>query len=151
MCQKQTLASKRHYRARSERPGSRRCKAAGFTRPEWQPITNAPAEAGAKSGLMKLALAMTDESQHDQQIAARPPCPRCMCGARGMSSSDRCGAGGRAVRDGAVLVRGARRRVALDLGGGAGAAGDADRRVVGEVVGGTSRQCPLYRRWLSGS
>jgi len=32
-----------------------------------------PAEAGAKFGLMKLALAMTDESQHDQQIAARPP------------------------------------------------------------------------------
>src|SRR5262245_18318185 len=46
--------------------------------------------------------------------------------------------GGRAVRDGAVPVRGARRRVALDLGGGAGAAGGADRRVVGGVVGASS-------------
>src|SRR5215510_204194 len=52
--------------------------------------------------------------------------------------------GGRAVRDGAVPVRGARRRVALDLGGGAGAAGGADRRVVGGVVEGASNQCPLY-------
>jgi len=50
------------------------------------------------------------------------------------------GAGCRAVRDGAVPVRGARRRVALDLGGGAGAAGSADRRVVGGVVGAAARE-----------
>src|SRR5215510_14061888 len=48
--------------------------------------------------------------------------------------------GGRAVRDGAVPFRGSRRRVALDLGGGAGAAGGADRQVVGGVVGGAGRE-----------
>jgi len=61
LCQKQTLASKRHLS----------CAVRTAREPSLQ--GSPPAEAGAKFGLMKLALAMTDESQHDQQIAARPP------------------------------------------------------------------------------
>ena len=57
LCQKQTLASKRHLS----------CAVRTAREPSLQ--GSPPAEAGAKFGLMKVALARSDESQRDQHSA----------------------------------------------------------------------------------